>query len=976
MSSTYPVTDPNDIPDLAAALADRIAGDVLADELSRVLYSTDASPYQIRPRLIVLPREADDVSAAVRFAAEHGMPVAPRGAGSGLAGESLTRGVVIDFSRYMNALVRVDAAGSAVEVEAGCVFQTLNDELSGCGKQFGPDPASGNRATIGGMIGNNATGAHSMRYGHTGDHLRWLEVVLADGSRARLHADGTAELLAGDGRLLESIRKEVPRLLAEWADRIEARWPKVDRNRAGYRLRGILTDGQVAWPKLLAGSEGTLAITTSAQLGLVDVPRVRVLVQASFTSKNAMADALGPIVATGVATCELMDGKLLSMARDAYPDQADLLPDVEATLLVGVEEMSQQDADEQLGRVLGVVDSLAGLSGRPAVLRDANRQQMVMDIRKKAVPLLYRGRGGPQAIPVIEDVCVGAEGMPTYIRGLQEIAEKEGVLMVFYAHAGHGEPHVRPFIDLHHQVGRETFQRVARKAYELAWSVGGSISGEHACGLVRSGFLSDQYGELYELMGRIKDVFDPDGLLNPGKIVTDQRGEDLMVQDLRYDHANVADLAADTLLHWEPDELINEMEACNGCAVCRSLVATQTMCPVFRAKGTEAAAPRAKANVLRHLITGQIDESYRTIAEFRAIADNCINCKSCVRECPSAVNIPKLMSEVKARYTRDVGLKRVERVLAGGELMSRLGSRLAPLANVTLGLAPTRWLMEKLTGIDRRRRMPRFAWGSGLKKLRKHLASAGPVEEPVDKVVYFLDMLACWNDHTLGRAVVDVLRHNNVEVVLPPQKSAAMPPIDYGDLAAALPVIRYNIEQLLPYVRDGYKVVCSEPTAALCLKEEWLDIEHTADARELSAATWELTAYLLALHRGGRLKTDFHPVVCQLAYHAPCHLRALGDGLSGVELVRMIPGTSVEVIERGCCGIAGTFGFQKRNFETSLRAGAAMLDALKASDAPYGMSECGTCKMQMEFATGKYTFHPIKLLAMAYGFAVANCPEG
>jgi len=968
------MTDKQDNSAAAAAdeLAATIGGDVLADDLNLALYSTDASPYQIRPAMIVIPRDEADVAAVVAFAAERNMPVAARGAGSGLAGESLTTGIVIDFTRYMNRLVSVDVGAGSAVVQAGCVFQTLNDELAGCGKQFGPDPASGNRATIGGMIANNATGAHSLRYGHTGDHVDWIDAVLADGSRVRLHRDGRAEPRGQATELLERIIAEVPRLLQDWDDRIRRNWPKVDRNRAGYALKDVLAGGKVNWTRLLAGSEGTLAVTTAAKLHLVDVPTCRVLVQANFSSMEAMSDALGPIVAAGSATCELMDGKLLSLAREAFPDQADLLPDVAATLLIGIEEMTDEAADQRLAAITDCLASCGQLAGEPAVIREADRQETVMEIRKKAVPLLYRGRGGPQAVPIIEDVCVGAEGMPAYIRGLQAIAEQEGVQLVCYAHAGHGEPHIRPFLNLHTPADREKFQRLARKAFELAWSVGGSISGEHGCGLSRSGFLADQYGQLYDLMRQIKEVFDPGGVLNPGKIVTDSPGEELMVRDLRYDCENIEALAGETLLHWDDGELIGEMEACNGCAVCRSLVQTQSMCPMFRAKLTEAATPRAKANLMRHLITGLLDASYRLSEDVRAITDNCVNCKSCTLECPSAVNIPKLVGEIKARYARDVGLNRVERALAGGEKTSRLGSRFAPLANAAMALRPVRWVMEKLTGIDRRRAMPKFAWGSGLKKLRKHLAATPDVENPVDKVVYFIDMVACWNDHALGRATIDVLRHNGVQVALPDQKSAAMPPIDYGDLDAARPVIRYNVEKLLPYVRDGWKIVCSEPTAALCLKAEWLDIEHTDEVRELSSATWELMDYLRDLYCQGTLKTDFAPLDLSLGYHGPCHLKALGGGLSGVQLVRLIPGVSVEVIDRGCCGIAGTFGFQKRNFELSLRAGQRMLDAFGQLEAPLGLSECATCRMQMQFATGKRTLHPIKLLALAYGYDVAG----
>ncbi len=956
-----------------AGFREAIGGDVLADPLSLAMYSTDASIFQRTPKLVICPRNDDDVRHTVRLAAEAGLAVTPRGAASGLAGESLTNGVVIDLSQHCTDILDIDPSGRTSTVRTGCVFQRLNDALAADGMLFGPDPSSGNRATIGGIIGNNATGAHSIKYGHASDNLNWIDTVLADGTTARFFTDGRVE---GDeaSELREAIVREVPKLLAEWTDRIDAHWPKTDRNRAGYGVKGALRpdDGTVDWAKLLCNSEGTLAIFTAAQLRMRTAPAVKALMQANFDSMESMAHALPAIVATDVSACELMDEMLLEMARLANGGPHPRLPDVPAQLVIEHDGATLEAVTAKLDATAAVVAAQAGIIGKPTIITDPVDQAELWTIRKNAVPLLFRGRNCPQPIPFIEDVAVPVEQMGRYITDLRKLFAEENVTVAQYAHAGHGEPHIRPFLDLHGDEDRQKMVRIARKAFELAWACGGSISGEHGSGRIRTGWIAMQYGEVYELFRAIKKVFDPNGLFNPGNIITDRTPEELMTTELRFDHA-VLPARLKTALHWEPDEMVGEFEACNGCAVCRGLEVAGSMCPIFRAVGGEGASPRAKANLMRHIITGQLPESVRRDPAFRAVADLCVNCKSCVRECPSAVNIPKLMQEAKSYYTATEGLQVVESVLSRGEMMGFLGSRFGLLANLSMKIPGSRWMMEKCMGVDSRRPMPPFAFGTFATKARKQLAGRR-TEPDAPKVCYFVDLFANYHDHSLGQAALDVLTHNGIDVVVPPQKSAAMPPIDYGALPAARKVIEANARKLLPVIARGYEIVCSEPTAALCLKDEWRDVLHNDTTATISAHTHELMSYLRELHEAGKLKTDFAPLSLHVGYHAPCHLKALGVGNPGVDLVRLIPGVTIDVIERGCCGIAGTYGFQKRNYDTSLAAGQRMLDALRDGPATLGMSECSTCKMQMDHVAGKLTLHPIKILAMAYGYKVKGWP--
>lgn len=968
---------PGELPAKAlAAFAAAVRGEVWADAIARAMYSTDASMFQIRPAAVIVPRDSADVSAAVKLAGRFGVTLAARGAASGLAGECLTEGIALDMSRRCTSIGQIDEQARTAVVEPGCVLATLNDELAGRRLLFGPDPASANRATMGGVIANNATGAHSMRYGHASDNLRWLDVVLADGTAARFHADGRVEGREAS-ELREHIARRVPALLAEWRERVEARWPATDRNRAGYDVRGALNaDGTVNWCKLLAGSEGTLAVFTSACVSLQPLPRAKALVQLNYGSLVAMAAALPHLVATGPSACELMDQRVLAMARQANGGPHPHLPDVPASLLVEHAGDDEAAVLAGLDRTIAAAQAAGNLLSPPVKIIEPARQAELWAIRKSAEPLLFRGRNAPQPVPFIEDVAVPVGRMADYVGGLGQIFTDEKVSVSYYAHAGHGELHIRPFLDLHTAFDRQKMVRIAQRTFALAWECGGSISGEHGCGRTRSGWLAQQYGEVYELFRQVKAAFDVEGRFNEGNIVTDQSPQTLMTTHLRFDHTALARVAGDVALAWADRELIGELEACNGCGECMAREERLRMCPVFRVLGTEKSSPRGMANAMRHVVTGLVDMSARQDGRLAEVADLCIHCRSCQFECPSAVNIPKLMREVHATDARLRGLDRPSAILARAESAARIGCALAPLSNLGAHLPGARWLLEKLTGIDRRRKMPAFERGTFGEKLAARQLSHRPARgESAGKVCYFLDVFADCHDHALAQATFDVLAHNGIEVIIPPQHWSGMPAIARGGLAEAREAIESNLPVLADAAQRGYRIVCSEPAAVGALRHEWPAIVPGEKADLVSRSTDELMQFLFGLHQSGRLRTDFRPLKGHLAYHAPCHLRALRCGAPGLALARLIPGLVIDSLPNACCGLAGTFGMQKRNYDLSMEIGRPMLDGLAACPAPLGMTECSACRMQMEHASGKSVVHPIKLMAAAYGHSVKGMPR-
>ena len=946
---------------IGAELSQLIKGDVSVDIFSRVAFSTDASIYQIVPSCVVAPRDADDVVAVVKYACRNNITVAPRGAGSGVAGESLTAGIVINTARYMTEILGVEDDGKVVVCQPGVVLDDLNDYLGRFGRKIGPDPSSSNRAVVGGVVANDATGAHSLEYGHIAEYVEQVQMVLADGQIEEF--TNNVDPAGAIGRNVGAIARNCAALLGDKAEVITRALPKTKRNHCGYNIATVCHDGRIDLARLLAGSEGTLGIFTRLALRTVEMPKAKALLQLEFESLQKMAGAVGGIVESGASACELMDKTLIDMAAEALPQYGDILPrGCAAALMVEHTGESIEEVTEKINKTDRVVGELA--SKRMRVF-DPALQQRLWKARKDAVPLLGRQKGPDRLVGFIEDVAVENVRLAEYITGLVKICEHYDITMAFYGHAGDGELHIRPYLDLSTPGGIKKMCNIAAEVFELAWSLGGSISGEHADGLLRAAFIEKQYGgKFYELLKAIKRIFDPDGLMNPGKIINDD--PDIMTKNLRAARIVFAERLM-TNLNIDPKEFRYEIEQCSGDGVCLASEEGTRMCPVFRAVGEELACSRAKANLLRAWITGILENGDFESDEFKQILGLCINCKMCSVECPSNVDISKLMIEARAEYVRRKGLSRTEKVLARNRVLSKLGSAFAPLSNFVMSLPLFRLLFERYAGLDSRRTPPRFRRGSFLNKGRRYLAKAGPIASPTDKVAYFVDSYANYNDHELGFAVVKCLRHNKIDVTLPNQLPAPLPAIVYGDLKTARRDLTYIVRNLADEVRAGYKIVCSEPSAALCLREDLRLLLDSEDAEVVSGNTYELMGYLSQLHKQGKLRTRAERDEREFAYHAPCHVFALGDRGASIELLRAICGAEVTDIDAGCCGLAGTYGMQKKNYDLSIQIGKDMVEALNALDTKHVMTECAACKMQIEQLTRKKVIHPIKVLAKAYG---------
>ena len=937
-----------------------VRGEVFVDILHRAAYSSDASIYCIVPDCVVVPRDTADIVAVVKYADAEGIPFVARGAGSGVAGESLSTGIVFDMPRFMNRVINICDDGLSVVCEPGVVLDDLNNCLSEYGRKIGPDPSSSNRATIGGCVGNNATGAHWLQYGDISDYVESVEAVLADGSIVELK-NGFAPK-QGDGDKAASIGRRCLSALSTKEAVITSALPEGRRNRSGYNIADVCRDGKVDLARLMAGSEGTLGIFTKITLRTVPIPPARGLLQLEFDSLEKMAAVIPAIVDSGASACELMDKTLIDMAIEALPQYQDILPgSAAATILVEHTGQTQAEVREKIENTDMAVDAEA--SGKSIVL-DTAEQQRLWKLRKNTVPLLYKKKGRRHPVPFMEDVFVSSDRLGDYIRRLEEIGKRYDVEMAFYGHAGHGELHIRPYLDLSESADVAKMRSIADEVFSLAWSLGGAISGEHADGLVRAAFIKGQYGdEFYQLLQTIKNIFDPNGLMNPGKIMNTD--PDVMIKNLRAEHKILPEMLGTDLL-FDEDELQLEIEQCSGCGICRSRENSLRMCPVFRALGDELGSSRAKANIIRHWMTGQLQEGDLDWQEFRKFLDLCVNCKACSLECPAGVDISKIICAARAEYVKRKGLRWTEMILGRNRYLSQLGSLFAPVSNFVMSLSVSKWLFEKIAGLDMRRDMPRFKRGTFLKAGRKYLASSRPMENPIDKAAYFVDTYANYNDHELGFAVLDVLRANGIEVILPKQRPVPLPSIVYGDVKNARRDLSFNIKHLAKAVREGYKIICSEPSAALCLKEELRHFVSGEDARLVSENTFELMSYLNDLYRAGKLKPVVSFISRDFAYHLPCHLQAIGGGGASVELLEKLCGIKIAALNAGCCGLAGTFGMQKKNYDLSSKISERLKKALDSSSAQHVLTECAACKMQIEHISDKIVSHPIKIISEAY----------
>ncbi len=960
-----------------------VSGDVLCDDASRGLYATDGSLFEVWPLAVVRPRTADDVAHVVRWAAEEKIPVHARGAGSSVAGLALGSGVVIDCSRFLRRIVAT--GDSTVRVQAGVVGASLEEHLAGFQKTFGPDPANRGVTTVGGMIGRNTSGSRFARFGDVRSRVASAQVVLGDGSIVELKPTPPRFTQLDDPApdRLANLAAGVAAILAASRDTIAAALPPGRSLHGGYRLDGLDRDGLIDLPRLLAGAEGTLGIVTEATLETTADAEASAVGLILFDSLDKAAEAALRLRPLGPSACDLFDKRHLMLARKAKVAFDLLIPPVaDAGLLVEFSAADPQQCRAKLDEALRLAQAARWGGGRLAIdarrAEDAFDAELFWELSRNLLSTVHEVRGQMRPVAFIEDIVIPPAALPEFLRRLQDVQRRQAATAMLFGHANHGQLHVRTFADPRAPGEQERLERLADAIYAEVVAVGGTIGGEQGLGFSRTAFFQQHFPEFAAVCADVKRLFDPFGVLNPGKIVPPlERDEDVAPTPIGFRPAlTLAQATPLPVLQWGDNALIDEVDACNGCGACRSHGPTTRMCPRYRENPAEEASPRAKANLMAAFLAGRLDAKTLESDAVRTITDTCFNCHQCRIDCSAAVDIPAIVMELKGAQVAANGMRWTPWVLSRADTLSAVGGAVRPLANAALANPQARWLIEKLLGVARGRKLPPFA-GNQFLRWAARRGLTRPSRRSGPRVLYFLDTFARRHDPLLAQAFVAVLERNGIGVFIDPRQVAAgMPMIAEGDLAAARRLARVNMRVLAEAVRLGYRIVCTEPAAVTCIRHDYPLLLEDDDMQRVIDNTCDAATFLWELHREGRLRLDFNPVAGRLLYHAPCHTRLETGGSHAEHLLRLIPGLTLDATDHGCSGMAGTFGLARGHYRASLRAGLGLVTAVRGGGIDAGATECSACRLQMEQGTSRPTVHPIKLLAKSYGLLPGSGPAG
>jgi FAD/FMN-containing dehydrogenase/Fe-S oxidoreductase len=915
--------------------------------------------------------------------------------------------VVLDFTKYMDSVVDVDPEGETARAEAGTYLGDLNRALKPHGLKFAPDPAWGDKSALGGAIGNNSTGAHSLKYGKTDYYLEECEAVLADGSVERFGEIDVDELRARADpeadEVLPRVYAQVIRILDEEADEIEKRYPDLKRNVSGYNLdmlvdeargqrrtpddKGIDPDsepGTVNLARLLAGSEGTLAVVTEATVSLEPVPNTASVALLTYdTVIDAMED-VAPILEHDPAAVEVMDDVLLDLARETaeFRDVVGLLPEgTDAVLLVEfyAEDDAhgrQQVADLVADRVGdgGEVDPTPGAAETTTKAKralqsmeahDAETRAKFWKMRKSGLPILLSRTSDAKHIAYIEDTAIPAENLPAYVSDFQDILDDHDTFASYYAHAGPGVLHIRPLVNTKTAEGVETFESIADAVTDLVVKYGGSVSGEHGDGRARTQWNRKLYGDrLWGVFRDLKSAFDPDWLLNPGNIC----GDHDMTENLRFSPDYAFEQGFDTTLNWDNENGFQGMaELCHGCAGCRGPQETTggVMCPTFRAAEEEIQSTRGRANMLRQAMSGSFDEDEMFTDEFvHEVLDLCIGCKGCTKDCPSEVDMAKMKAEVTHEYHQRNGASLRDRVFANIDTLSRVGSALAPLSNLATKLPGSGWAMEKSLGIAAERSLPSFASESFVEWFESRGGAEVGEREATRRVLLFPDTYTNYNHPEAGRAAVRVLEAAGVHVRVPDDVAGSgRPPHSKGFLDKARAEAEQNVEALAPRIEDGWDVVSVEPSDAVMFQSDYLDLLSGAEVEAFAANSYGVMEYVETFGLLDDLETT-SPTE-SLTYHGHCHQKSTNKDHHAVGVLRRA-GYEVDPLDSTCCGMAGSFGYEAEHYAMSKAIAAILYDQVDASEGETVVAPGASCRSQLEAhdgVSGETPPHPVEKLA-------------
>ncbi|MGW1076277.1 FAD-binding and (Fe-S)-binding domain-containing protein [Streptomyces sp. NPDC002537] len=954
---------------LARRLRHDLDGEARFDDYTRHLYSRDASMYAVTPLGAAFPRHAEDVRAAVAAAAEYGVPVVPRGAGTSLAGQTVGPGLVLDLSRHMHRIVELDPAARTAVVEPGVVQDQLNRAAAAHGLMFGPDTSTSDRATIGGMVGNNSAGSGSLRHGMTIDHVRALDVVLSDATAARFAPVTEAERVrrAALPTLEGRIHRELPRILAAHSSAIAHDFPAFWRRAGGYRLDRLAGDAPFDLAKFVVGSEGTLAVTTRAEVALVPAPARTAIAVGHFTSVAAAVEATGDALSCDPATVELLDRTILDLSRGKieYASLGTLLEgDPGALLFVGFTGDEESGLRDRLGE-LTALWARHGHGYHTLHALTPERQAALLKVRKAGLGLLMAaGEGTRRPLAFVEDTAVPPAHLADYTRRFRGILDRHGLTAGFYGHCSVGCLHIRPFVDLADPAQIRTMRAVAEEVKDLVTEYGGVNSSEHGDGLARSEFNRELFGpRLYEAMREVKRLFDPGGRLNPGKIVD----APAMTDHLR-DAALAPAVPLRTRLSFEAvGGMRGAADRCMNIGACRKS-GSGTMCPSYMATREEEDSTRGRAGALVKALSEPDPRHALGDERLHGILDLCLMCKACKSECPLGVDMAALKAETLAHHHDLHGVPARSRLFAAARTLNRLGSAAAPLSNLPGRIRPLRALLDRTLGITPHRPLPAFARRDLVRWFRGRDTAVRPA--PQGQLTFLADSFTTYTEPDIGRAAIELLEHCGWEVRLESGGCCGRAALSKGLLDDAKARARALAHRIAATSDPGSPVVGCEPSCLMTLRDEHRSL-HPGDPviEDIAGRVRQVEELLLDAVADGRLRLreDSWPAGRRLLYHGHCHQKAEVGTRATVDLLKAVPGAEVVEADAGCCGMAGSFGYESEHYALSMTVGEDRLfPAVGAEPGDTVIVATGTsCRQQILHGTGRTAWHPVRLVREA-----------
>jgi len=963
--------------DFLHELKRRFTGDLRLDSASKILYSTDASMYQIEPLGVAIPKTQDDLQTAVELAVKYKVPILPRGSGSSLGGQAIGEALILDCSRYLDSIVEIDPETHTAVVEPGVILAALNRQAARHGLMFGPDPASAERATMGGVIGNNATGAHSILYGMSADHLIEADVILSDGALAQWGIFGEKERRkTREVGVMGEVLSATERIREQYADAIKKSYPRSWRNSAGYRLNYLLPWSPSTPPQwsaddyglqstvyrpqsvvnlasLLAGSEGTLAVMRRARVNLVRKPKHTILGVLSYPSIADACDDVPRLLEFHPSAIELIPRMILQLARSvpAYARQMGWMVGDPAAVLVIEFSADQPSALKEAVRRLGDVLTIA---------ESAEEQSRVWNIRKMGLGILDSRPQAARPAAFIEDCAVPVERLGDFVREIEKILAEHKTEGGIYAHASAGCLHIRPILNLQSGEGVRAVRSIGERVFALVMSLGGSMSSEHGDGISSGEWIEKTYGaEVSAAMRMLKQSADPHNLLNPKKMLDAPP----MDTHLRYGEKYHAQTWT-SALHFEHEHgLAGAIEHCNGQGVCRKT--TGVMCPSYQATRDEAFSTRGRANLLREFISQPQTTDDGLSSAVHASLDLCLACKGCTSECPSGVDMPKLKYEFMYEYYKTHRRPLHDYLFGYFHVAAKLLAPVAPLANAFMQMRWSSALIAKVVGITDKRPFPVF---SNIKaKPHRH------AESERKTVLFLSDVFSQYLEPQVAQAAFDILDFAGYDVKVLPSVGAGASFLSKGFIDEA----REHAEKIISEIKAlgggaDVSVVGCEPPEVYCLKHEYVSLlpERRAEIESIAKNVWLVDEFILRI--GNRLSQNEIGEKTKVTFHPHCHQRAEGladDGLpSGtsatVEMLKMA-GFDVDLIDAGCCGMAGTFGYDAEHYELSMQVGE--LGVLpKVREAKMGdrelVSTGSACRLQIRQGAGVEATHPLVLV--------------